>query len=87
MYKMRSSASTKKLIIGIVLLVIFVAALLYVIYGVKNGLPSEGQWKGNIHQWKPAFAGQGLLIILIGIAGSLSFFVGIILTILALRGE
>ncbi len=47
----------------------------------------EGQWKGNIHQWKPAFAGQGLLIILIGIAGSLSFFVGIIRTILALRGE
>ncbi len=79
--------SKKKLIAGVILLLVFIAALIYVISAVHNGLPAEGQWKGNIHQWKPAFPGQGIVIIFAGIAGAMSFLAGVFLTIQSVRGD
>ncbi len=79
--------SKKKLIAGVVLLLIFIAALIYVISAVHNGLPADGQWKGSIHQWKPAFPGQGLVIIFTGIAGAAAFISGVILTIQSVHGD
>ncbi len=76
-----------RLICGIILVLIAIAALIIVIKSVHDGLPPEGQWKGNIHQWKPAYAGEGLVIVFVGIAGALSFLGGIFLTIVALRQD
>ena len=76
-----------RLIAGILLILVFVAALIFVVESVKHGLPPEGQWKGNIHQWKPHYNGEGLVIILVGIVGALSFLIGIYLTIIALRED
>ena len=76
-----------RLICGIILVLIAIAALVFVIKSVHDGLPPEGQWKGNIHQWKPAYAGEGLVIIFVGIAGALCFLSGIMLTIVALRQD
>ena len=65
-----------RLLAGILLILVFVAILIFVVESVKHGLPPEGQWKGNIHQWKPHYNGEGLVIILVGIVGSLSFMIG-----------
>ena len=76
-----------RLITGIVLVLIFIVALVFVIHSVKHGLPEEGEWKGNIHQWKPHYAGEGLVITLVGIVGTLFFLIGIWLTVVALRED
>ena len=76
-----------RLITGIALLLIFAIALVFVIQSVKHGLPPEGKWMGNIHQWKPHYTGEGLVIVLVGIAGALMFLGGIWLTIVALRED
>ncbi|MDO4834840.1 MAG: hypothetical protein Q4B07_00080 [Clostridia bacterium] len=76
-----------RLIIGIVLILIAAIALVFIVRSVHDSLPKEGKWKGNIHQFKPTYNGEGLVIILVGIAGAMSFLGGIYLTIVALRED
>ena len=76
-----------RLIICIVLILIAAIALVFIVRSVHDSRPKEGKWKGNIHQFKPTYPGEGLVIILVGIAGALSFLGGIYLTIVALRED
>ena len=76
-----------RLIIGIVLILIAAIALVFIVRSVHDSLPKKGKWKGNIHQFKPTYPGEGLVIILVGIAGAMSFLGGIYLTIVALRED
>jgi hypothetical protein len=76
-----------KLIAAIILMLVAVIALVFVIKSVHDGLPEEGTWKGNIHQWKPSYNGEGLVIILVGIVGAVSFLSGAFLLPIALRQD
>ena len=71
----------------LIVILVAIIILVFVVRAVYNGLPEEGKWKGNIKQWKPAYNGEGLVIILVGIAGALCFIGGIHLTIIALRED
>lgn len=77
----------KRLISGIILILIAAVALIFVVKSVHDGLPVEGEWKGNIHQWKPAYAGEGLVIVLAGIVGALNFLLGSMLMVVGLTQD
>ncbi len=76
-----------KLIVGFVLILAFVATLIFIVGSIQHGLPADGPWKGNIHQWKPHYPGEGLAIIFAGIVGSFSFLGGVMLTIITLHED
>ena len=84
---MRNEFKKGRLIIGLCLILIAVISLVFVIHSVAHGLPADGQWKGNIHQWKPHYAGEGLVIVFVGILFAFSFLGGIILSIIAFRQD
>lgn len=76
-----------KLIVGIFLILAFVAALIFVVESVKHGLPAEGAMKGCIRAWKPSYPYEGLAIILTGFFGAVSLLGGTMLSILTLRED
>ena len=75
----------KKLIIAWSLIAVFTAAMIFDVVSEKNAIPAEGMWKGNIHQFHPAYPQQGLVIILVGIVGATCLLIGLIMLTLSIR--
>ncbi len=72
-----------KRIVGIILVVISIALLVFVIHGIASNLPADGPLKGNIRGYKPPYDGHGLVMVLSGFAAVLSFLGGLFLIGLA----
>ena len=72
-----------KRIVGIILVVISIALLVFVIHGIASNLPADGPLKGHIRGYKPPYDGHGLVMVLSGLAAVLSYLGGLFLIGLA----
>ena len=74
-----------KRIVGIALMVLAVALLVFAIVSYADGLAKEGPIAGNYNSYKPAYESQPILIIASGIASVVSFLAGISLVAFSSR--
>ncbi len=75
----------KKLIIGIVCILLAVGLLVYVYLAIRANTAQEGAMKGNIKTYKPPFENHGLLMVVLLGAGMLLFLGGSVLTGLGMQ--
>ncbi len=75
----------KKLVFGILSLILGVDAGVTACISIVKNLPAEGPWISNIFQYHPPFPGHGLLMVVLIFAFLLLVIVGIFLTIASAR--
>jgi len=76
-----------KKIVGIILVLVSVALLVFTIQSVADNLAKDGPVAGKINSFKPAYQNQGVVIILTGIASAISFLAGICFLALGRKKE
>jgi hypothetical protein len=76
-----------KLFVGIVLILAFVASMIFTVESIRHGLPTEGAMKGNIRAWKPIYPYEGIVVFLAAVFGIFGLLGGMMLLILTLRED
>lgn len=70
----------KKLIIGILCILLAAGLLVYVYLAIRANTAQEGVMKGNIKTYKPPYENHGLLMVVLLGVGMLLFLGGALLT-------
>ena len=72
---------SKKLIVGIALVILFIALTVYIIVTIADNIPPVGltTGPGTIYQFQEPYAGARLVLFLLAIAALVSFLSGVIL--------
>ena len=77
----------KRVIIWAVCVVLCIAMIAFALYSLFDNLPKEGKWKGVITQYRQAYPGQLILIIIFLIVGHVGLLISVPILVMTIREE